>query len=163
MAVAARVGLRMEPLNLPAHLMLRPVVAPQGGSSASALSDDDRPPPASQQQQQQQQQQDDDTDAAAEGAEGAADPGGLLVDAFNGGELCWLADAESRLSSIMGAQVVLDPRWASADTPAMSGGSFLLRWLNNLRQVYILNNRADSALAVLRCALCFFLCCGGRL
>jgi hypothetical protein len=115
MAVAARVGLCMEPVNLPAHLMLRPVVTPRRGASSDAAGP---APPAG------------GATAPAPpvgmagagargGGQGVAAAGvvgeegedddperpGLLVDAFHGGELCWLADAEERLSSITGMQV----------------------------------------------------------
>jgi hypothetical protein len=113
MAVAARVGLCMEPVNLPAHLMLRPVVTPRRGAAAEPPPPPPAPPaqappapPAS-------------GARGAGGGQGVAAAGvvgeegeeddperpGLLVDAFHGGELCWLADAEERLSSITGMQV----------------------------------------------------------
>lgn len=163
MAVAFRVGLEMQPVNLPAHLMLRPVVAPHRRAAAA--------PPAA-------DQANDGSDGESGGASGSggggeaaapaatplgpeagsggdeegdeSDAPGILVDAFHGGELCWLQDAEERLSAITGMQVVLDPRWASGASPAMSGGSFLLRWLNNVRQVHMLSNEPENALAILR-------------
>lgn len=51
---------------------------------------------------------------------------------------------------------MLDPAWVSA--PAMSGGAFLLRWLNNLRAVYIMANEAEKALEILRWAKSPLLC-----
>lgn len=170
MAVASRIGLKMEPVNLPAHLMLRPLVERQpvsyaddgaapskdglpgvsqpggsrvhpeveeaeagslgsddansststGGSdsSSSSLSASGGPSSSSGGQEQQsrsgkQQPGEGLTPSAAGGASGAGgeqaeeeeDAPGLLVDAFHGGELCWLQDAEERLSNITGMQV----------------------------------------------------------
>ncbi|KAI8470791.1 MAG: Transglutaminase-like superfamily-domain-containing protein [Monoraphidium minutum] len=143
MAVAAAVGLIMQPVNLPAHLMLRPVVRRRGGGGGGAggAGGAAAGPAAA-------EEGEEEGDGEGDG-DGEEEAPGLLVDAFHGGELCWLADAEERLSAITGMKVVLDPRWASGGAPAMSGGSFLLRWLNNLRQVYMLANDPENALAIL--------------
>lgn len=102
MAVAARVGLTMEPVNLPAHLMLRPVVTRRGAGDTSGDTGGTSDTPSG---------------GAAAGAGGgraaAAEEEedeeeeslGLFVDAFHGGELRWLNDAEAQLSSITGYQV----------------------------------------------------------
>jgi hypothetical protein len=108
MAVAARVGLRMEPVNLPAHLMLRPVVGRRGGASpqdggGSGSSSGQRGPEEGQGPQGNVQEED--KEGGEGGEDGDSGAPGLLVDAFHGGELCWLADAEERLSSITGMQV----------------------------------------------------------
>ena len=47
-------------------------------------------------------------------------------------------------------QVKLDPRFVSGDTPPLSSRAFLLRLLNNLRQVYVTLNMAEEALAIVR-------------
>lgn len=47
-------------------------------------------------------------------------------------------------------QVKLDPRFVSGDTPPLSNRSFLLRLLNNLRQIYVTLNMAEEALAIVR-------------
>jgi hypothetical protein len=49
-------------------------------------------------------------------------------------------------------QVKLDPRFVSGDTPPLSCRAFLLRLLNNLKQVYITLNMAEEALAIVRYA-----------
>lgn len=104
MEVAARVGLPMAGVNLPAHFMIRPQV---------------------------------------EGME-------WLVDPFNQGELTALEDAEEVLGRLIGYQVKLDPRFVSGDTPPLSARAFLLRLLNNLKQIYITLNMAEDALTIVR-------------
>jgi len=47
-------------------------------------------------------------------------------------------------------QVKVDPRFVSDDTPPLSNRSFLLRLLNNLRQIYVTLNMAEEALAIVR-------------
>jgi hypothetical protein len=47
-------------------------------------------------------------------------------------------------------QVKLDPRFVSGDTPPLSCRAFLLRLLNNLKQIYITLNMAEEALAIVR-------------
>lgn len=126
-----------------------------------------------------------------------------LVDAFNGGELTALQDAEELLGRLMGyevrqmlvtrtygrgsdsgcvslpwrvgnsfttarvrprattcpachptatsSQVKLDPRFVSADAPPLSSRAFLLRLLNNLRQIYVTLNMSEEALSIVRC------------
>lgn len=39
----------------------------------------------------------------------------------------------------------------SGDTPPLSARAFLLRLLNNLKQVYITLNMAEDALTIVRC------------
>lgn len=45
----------------------------------------------------------------------------------------------------------------SGDTPPLSARAFLLRLLNNLKQVYITLNMAEDALTIVRCV-----CAGSR-
>ncbi|KAF6256703.1 Transglutaminase-like superfamily-domain-containing protein [Scenedesmus sp. NREL 46B-D3] len=104
MEVAARLGLKMAGVNLPAHFMIRPQV---------------------------------------EGME-------LMVDAFNGGQLTALQDAEEVLGGLMGYQVKLDPRFVRGDTPYFSSRQLMLRLLNNLRQIYLTLNMAEEALGIVR-------------
>jgi hypothetical protein len=100
MAVAAAVGLRMEPVNLPAHLMLRPAApaaAPAGPSpgsqpaAAAGAGSAARAPAGAAGEEEEEE----------DGEEGGF---GVLVDAFHSGEVCWLQDAEERLSGITGMQ-----------------------------------------------------------
>jgi hypothetical protein len=117
MAVASRAGLTVEPVNLPAHLMLRPVVArprARGGRSGErgerggggrGQADD----PGSEGEEgggggrgEGERGGERGEGERDEGDEGGG--GGLLIDAFHGGELLWLADAEARLSGITGMQ-----------------------------------------------------------
>lgn len=63
----------------------------------------------------------------------------LLVDAFHGGEVLCLDEAEQRLSQVMGLNVQLDPRWVASCKP-LRPKVFLMRMLNNLKQVYMVNN-----------------------
>ena len=137
MAVAARLGLRVEPLNLPAHLMLRPAGVVGAAADDTAGDGDD-------------EDEDEEDRVAAPADDDEEEAETLLIDAYNGGELLWLADAQERLSAIAGARVVLDPRWASPRTPAMAGGAFLLRWLNNLRAARAMRGDAEGALRALR-------------
>lgn len=103
MAVAARLGLAMQPLNLPAHLMLRPVVARRArGGGGQGQEQQQR----GEQQQEREAEQAAEEEEAEEGEEEGAGGGpSLLVDAYNGGELCFLEDAQERLSGITGMQV----------------------------------------------------------
>lgn len=55
-------------------------------------------------------------------------------------------------TSLSALQVKLDPRFVSGDTPPLSCRAFLLRLLNNLKQVYITLNMAEEALAIVRYA-----------
>jgi hypothetical protein len=55
-------------------------------------------------------------------------------------------------TSLSRLQVKLDPRFVSGDTPPLSCRAFLLRLLNNLKQVYITLNMAEEALAIVRYA-----------
>lgn len=53
-------------------------------------------------------------------------------------------------SCVLCLQVKLDPRFVSGDTPPLSCRAFLLRLLNNLKQIYITLNMAEEALAIVR-------------
>lgn len=57
-----------------------------------------------------------------------------------------------RVVLMLPCQVKLDPRFVSGDTPPLSCRSFLLRMLNNLKQIYITLNMAEDALNIVRCA-----------
>eukprot|EP00775_Hariotina_reticulata_P007886 gene7886-8082_t len=73
-----------------------------------------------------------------------------LVDAFNGGELTALQDAEEVLGRLTGYQVKIDPKFVAGDTPPVSSRALLLRLLNNLRQTYLTLNMAEEALSIIR-------------
>lgn len=73
----------------------------------------------------------------------------ILVDAFNGGEVCFLADAEAKLSLLYGRPVKLDEGFVrrKEQVPIRA---FLGRWLNNLKHLYINNQEPEQTLAVIR-------------
>ncbi|KAG1654782.1 hypothetical protein FOA52_008967 [Chlamydomonas sp. UWO 241] len=103
MEVAARVGLPMVAVNIPAHLMLRPQRADLH----------------------------------------------VLVDAFKGGELCYLEDAQEVLSDITGLDVRLDPVFVTSNE-GMSASAFLLRMLSNLKQIYTAERDLERSLRIIR-------------
>lgn len=71
----------------------------------------------------------------------------FLVDAFDGGEISFLQDAEATLSSIYKRPVQLDPSFLSRKQP-VPPRVFLARMLNNLKQIYNLRRNYADAYAI---------------
>jgi regulator of sirC expression with transglutaminase-like and TPR domain len=71
----------------------------------------------------------------------------FLVDAFDGGEISFLQDAEATLTNIYKRPVQLDPAFLSRKQP-VPPRVFLARMLNNLKQIYNLRRNYADAYAV---------------
>lgn len=71
----------------------------------------------------------------------------FLVDAFQGGEVCFIQDAEETLSRIYRRPIRLDPAFLTRKQP-LPPRYFLARMLNNLKQIYNLRRSYDQAYAI---------------
>ncbi|KAK9811709.1 hypothetical protein WJX72_008808 [[Myrmecia] bisecta] len=73
----------------------------------------------------------------------------LLVDPFQGGEVCFLQDAEDKLSALYGMPVRVTPR-VMQRSAAMSNRMILNRMLNNLKQIYIGTRMSERLLWIIQ-------------
>lgn len=77
----------------------------------------------------------------------SAEAGEFLIDAFEGGRISFLEDAEETLQKIYKQKVKLDPAFLQRKTP-LPARTFLTRMLNNLKQVYKLKENITSCLII---------------
>jgi len=68
------------------------------------------------------------------------DHGDFLIDAFEGGKICFLEDAEETLEKIYKKPVKIDPAFLSKRKRDLPTTTLLTRMLNNLKQVYSLQD-----------------------
>lgn len=76
----------------------------------------------------------------------------VYVDAFNGGEILFPQDCQQRLEQLFKRSVTLKPEFLAT----VSNRYFLLRLLNNLKQIYLKNQDLEKALAVVDRMLLLF-------
>ncbi|KAK9836464.1 hypothetical protein WJX74_000992 [Apatococcus lobatus] len=74
----------------------------------------------------------------------------ILVDPFNGGEICFVQDAEQRLGTIYGFPVRIDPAFVHSRASKPTTRQFLVRLLSNLRLVYQGLRMPEPLLAIIR-------------
>ncbi|PNW76972.1 hypothetical protein CHLRE_11g483200v5 [Chlamydomonas reinhardtii] len=168
MEVGRRLGLTLRGVNLPGHFMIQPV---RGPASASPGPDVGSPSAGSSSSSSSggggtQETEAPGVTATAAGSgfgpgagpaapadddanEEAEQPLEVLIDAFKGGEVCYPAEAEERLSELLGAPVRIDPQLLKESRP-LPPRTFLLRMLSNLRSIYLSTQQVDSLLTVVK-------------
>ncbi|KAG2427535.1 hypothetical protein HYH02_014581 [Chlamydomonas schloesseri] len=158
MEVGRRLGLTLRGVNLPGHFMIQPLRPPAaaaagggrqgsasgGGASSGEVAASGAGPAGSGVE----------AGIAGAGAEDGEDedeegPLEVLIDAFKGGEVCYPAEAEERLSELLGAPVRIDPQALKESRP-LPPRTFLLRMLSNLRSIYLSTQQVDSLLTVVK-------------
>ncbi|MGD1919156.1 MAG: SirB1 family protein, partial [Pleurocapsa sp.] len=70
---------------------------------------------------------------------------GIFVDSFNRGEILFKQDCQKRLSRMYQQTIELDPDWLAP----VSNRHILARMLNNLKFIYLHNQKIDKALATM--------------
>jgi len=73
----------------------------------------------------------------------------VLVDAFQQGEVKYLEEAQELVSGLVGMDVRLDPKFVHG-TYTLPARTFLMRMLNNIKQLYVASNDVESALRIVR-------------
>ncbi|NJL11011.1 MAG: tetratricopeptide repeat protein [Calothrix sp. SM1_7_51] len=76
----------------------------------------------------------------------------IYVDAFNGGEILFPQDCQQRLEQVFERSVTLKPEFLATVTNKY----FLLRMLNNLKQIYLKHQNLEKSLAVVDRMLLLF-------